>query len=223
MYGRDLSRRTPTPLDTAFQHLMLVEGVEDGRLYEMACEFAGVSDKIEIRSVGGKKEFTNALRLLVSLGQHLRTIAIIRDADDDPRAAFQSACDAMKNARLPVPAKLGELSFEHEGRSTAVLVVPPNGPGCIESLCWSSLSKHPMATCVEEFLGCARTKDPPSNPSSLAAVDKSRIHAVLAIGMNASPAVRMGLRVGEASWDWNHEAFEPVIRFVKTVARDGDS
>src|SRR6266849_11096462 len=216
MYGGDL-RRTPTPLDPAFQHLMLVEGMEDGRLYEMACKFAGVSDKIEIRSVGGKTEFTNALRLLVSLGQHLRTIAIIRDADDDPRAAFQSACDAMKNA------KPGELSLEHEGRSTAVLVVPPNGPGCIESLCWSSLSKHPVATCVEEFIGCARTKDPPSNPSSLAAIDKSRIHVVLAIGMNASSVARVGLRVGEASWDWSHEAFEPVIRFVKAVARDGDS
>ena len=60
MYGGDFSeRRTPTPLNPAFRHLILVEGVEDGRVYEMACKFAEVSEQIEIRSVGGKKEFTN--------------------------------------------------------------------------------------------------------------------------------------------------------------------
>ena len=45
MFGGDFSeRRAPTPLNSAFQHLILVEGVEDGRLYEMACRFAGVSN-----------------------------------------------------------------------------------------------------------------------------------------------------------------------------------
>lgn len=220
MYGGDFSeRRAPTSLNPAFRHLILVEGVEDGRVYEMACKFAEVSEQIEIRSVGGKKEFTNALRLLVSLGQHLQTIAIIRDADDSPQAAFQSACDAMKNAKLPFPAVPGELSLEREGRSTAVLVVPPGEPGCIESICWSSLKEHPVAACVEQFLDCAQTNDPSSNPPLRASIDKSRVHLVLAIGMNASPSVRAGLRVGEATWDWNHDAFAPVIRFVKIVAR----
>ncbi|MFL5698973.1 MAG: DUF3226 domain-containing protein [Ktedonobacteraceae bacterium] len=143
---------------------ILVEGVEDGRLYEMACKFAGVSNKIEIRSVGGKGEFTNALKVIVSLGQHLQTIAVIRDADDDPKAAFQSVCDAMKNAGLPYPALPGDLSPEREGKSTAVLIVPPDKPGCIESICWSSLSEHPIVACGEEFLLSAQTNDPPLNP-----------------------------------------------------------
>lgn len=223
MYGGHFSeRRTPTPLNAAFRHLILVEGIEDGRLYEMACKFAGVSDKIELRAVGGKKEFTNALKVLVSLGRHLQTIAIIQDADDDPNAAFQSACDAMKNATLPCPALPGNLSPEREGISTAVLVVPPDKPGCIESLCWSSLEGHPIAVCVEQFLHCAKTNDPPVKPSSLASVDKSRIYAALAMGMNASRPIRAGLRVGEATWDWSHNAFAPAIRFVKTVARHSD-
>lgn len=220
MYGGDFSeRRIPQPLDTTLLHLILVEGVEDGRFYEMACKLAGVSDKIEIRSVGGKKEFINALKVLVSLGQHLRTIAIIRDADDDFRAAFQSTCDALKNAKLPYPTGVGTLSREREGRSTAVLIVPPDGPGCVESICWASLKEHPVVPCVEQLLDCAYTNDPPSTPPSLASIDKVRIHLALAVGMNASPAVRAGKRLGEAPWDWSHQAFSPIIQFVKIVAR----
>ena len=101
------------------------------------------------------------------------------------------------------------------------LVVPLGEPGCIESICWSSLKGHPVAACVEQFLDCARTNDPSSNPPSRASIDKSRVHLVLAIGMNASLSVRAGLRVGEAKWDWNHRAFAPIIHFMKTVARIG--
>ena len=124
-----------------------------------------------------------------------------------------------RRAPTPYPALTGDLSPEREGKSTAVLIVPPDKPGCIESICWSSLSEHLIVACVEEFLLCARTNDPPFNPPSLASVDKSRIHLALAVGMNASPSMRAGLRVGEATWNWNHPTFAPIISFVRTVAR----
>ncbi len=91
----------------------------------------GVADQIELRPAGSKNEFPDAINALVPLAPHLKTIAIIRDAEEHPRRAWQSACDALGRANLPRPRRPGVLSPEREGRCTAVLIVPPDKPGSI--------------------------------------------------------------------------------------------
>jgi Protein of unknown function (DUF3226) len=214
-------------LESACPHLLLVEGVEDCRFYEVICQFAGVSEKIQIWSAGGKDFSSDKIKALVTVGSHLRTIAIIRDAEDNHETTWLSATGSLQRAKLPSPPQPGILSSEIEGKCTAVLIVPYDRPGSIESVCWASLKgplvKHPLVACVEQFLDCAQASNPPPHQPTQATLDKMRLWSLLAVGATNPRTIRAGLRLAEAAekdfWDWTHEAFSPIIDFVKTVAR----
>ena len=214
----------PTPLDPHFLHLLLVEGQEDGRFYEQVCQHAGVADRIEIRQVGGWARFAPALRTLVGIGTHLRTIAIVRDAEQNGRGAFQSACAAFQQAGLPQPSQPGRLSApDAQGRCTAALIVPIDSSGSIESVCWASLSGHPSLPCVERFLECIDTRDVPASSYTAAVMDKRRLWSLFAAGVHNPRHMNPGGRLAEAAeqgfWDWTHTTFDPIVTFVRTVAR----
>lgn len=227
MYQPGPDDKQQTRLNINFPHLLLVEGRDDGWFYEMACRFAGVADKIEIRSIGDNSgtAFQGAIRFLVEAASHLQTIAIIRDAEENPATTWISACDALERGGLPRPLQHGNLSPIQSDRQAAALIVPDlNTPGSMETICWLSLKGHPLATCVEDFRACAWACDPTLEPSTQALKDKTRIRAFLAVGTNIPHPVEPGKRFIEVTregklWDWNDPAFAPIIDFVKTVAR----
>ncbi len=225
MYQHDADGQKRTPLNPGYPHLIVVEGRDDGEFYEKACQFANVSDKIEIRSVGSNTDFGGAIKLLAAVGSHLQTIAILRDSEDDPAETWRSACDCLERAGFPRPIQSGKLSYERDGRRTAALIVPAaDVPGAIETVCWSSLALHPLVACVEDFLQCAWANDSGLKPTTQALIDKERIRALLAVGLSSPRPVEAGLRFIEVTrrsllWDWSHQAFVPILDFVKAVAR----
>lgn len=228
MYVEDADEKNRVPLDPNFPHLLVVEGKEGGLLYEMICRFAGVADKIELRSVNGNDAaaFRKAIKPVVGVGSHLQTIAIIRDAEEHPAGAWQSVCQCFTQVGLPVPPQPGTLSPQPGGLQTAALIVPAiNQMGSMETLCWSSLIGQPLAVCVEDFLTCAWDADQASKPTTQALADKARIRALLAVGSSTPRPVKPDKRFIEVIkenkfWDWNHQAFAPLIDFVKVVARN---
>lgn len=230
MYVEDNDENHRAPLNPNYPHLLLVEGKEGGWLYEMACRFAGVEGKIEIRSVGENSgtAFGRTVRVLKAVGLHLQTIAIIRDAEENPAGAWQSACDCLERAGLPRPIQSGKLTTQSSGIQCAALIVPDaNTPGSMETVCWASLDGQeikPLITCVEDFLLCAWDGDQAIKPSTKALMDKARIRALLAVGASTPRLVKPDKRFIEVLkenkfWDWGHPAFAPIIDFVKTVAR----
>src|SRR6185437_12108614 len=128
-----------TSLDSSYPNLLIVEGIEDCRFYEMACKEAGVSEKIQVWSAEGKDFSSAKIKALVEVGSYLRTIAVIRDAEGNHETTWLSAIDALARAGLATPAQPGVLSSEVQGKCTAVLVVPHDRPGSIETVCWASL------------------------------------------------------------------------------------
>lgn len=225
MYQPDTEGQQRTPLNPKYPHLIVVEGRDDGEFYDKICQFAGVADKIEIRSVGDNSgtAFFRAVKLLTAVGSHLQTVAIIRDAEDFPVGSWRSACDCLRRAGFPVPREQGKLSSERDGRRTGVLVVPADVPGGIETVCWLSLDLHPLTACVEDFLACSWAGDPASKPTTQALMDKTRIRALLSVGSSSprhlDPDKRFIHAIREDFWDWNHQAFAPIIDFVKVVVR----
>jgi hypothetical protein len=217
--GGVLDRRTPLTRSC----VILVEGKEDEPFYAQACKTAGLSGQIEFRSVQGWTNFARHLRTLLSVGPPLKAIAIIRDAEGNGQQAFQSACSGFHQAGLPQPPQAGQLS-QPDAKScrTAVLVVPPDGPGSIETLCLASLAGQPTLQRVQEFAACLDRHDPPHAPRTQAQEDKRRVSAVLAAGAHSPRALKIGARLGEAAeqgfWDWTHAAFEPVLTFLRMVA-----
>jgi hypothetical protein len=226
-YYEEPDAKKQTPLNRGFPHFLLVEGKDDGWFYETVCQLAGVFDKIEIRSVGDNSgtAFQRVVKFLAAGAPHLQTIALARDAEDDPAGTWRSACDALERAGLARPTQPGMLSAEQNGRRTGVLIVPAiDVPGSIETICWSSLGEQAIVSCVEDFLICSWGTDPASTPTTKALTDKARIRALLAVGSSFPRPVEAGkpfsavVKEGKL-WDWGHPAFAPIINFVKAVAR----
>jgi hypothetical protein len=210
-----------TPL--AQSRVVLIEGKEDERFYSDVCRAANVAGQLELRPVQGWSNFARYLLTLLSVGFAVRIIAIIRDAESNERGAFQSTCSGFQQAGLPQPSQAGQLSQpDAQGRRTTALIVPPDRPGSIETLCLASLAGQPNLGCVQDFVACLDRHDPPHSPRTQAQEDKRRVGAVLAAGAHGPRALKIGARLGEAAeqgfWDWTHPAFEPVLTFVRMVA-----
>lgn len=61
----------------------------------------------QIKVVGGKEKFQPELKTLPNVSGYslVTSIGIIRDADNDPKAAFDSVRSALINSGLPQPNK----------------------------------------------------------------------------------------------------------------------
>ena len=79
--------------------VLLVEGIDDARFFEAFLERLERADDIQIAQVSGKDpipsdSWTGPLKRANNFPR-LRRLGIIRDADSDASAAFQSLCGSL--------------------------------------------------------------------------------------------------------------------------------
>ena len=190
-------------------NLLVVEGKNDQLFFRALIEHLGVRG-IQIMPIGGKEKLRRNLKALVKAPGFVQVtfLGVIRDADKDPHAAFQSVCGALQAAGLPAPER--PLMPVGEKLRVAVLILPKeDSPGMLEDLCLRAVAEDQAIDCVEQYFECLKQKGLalPKNMS------KAKIHAFLASREKA------GLRLGEAAeagyWPWDNEAFRQVKEFVR--------
>ncbi len=97
----------PQQFDIVKDSLLIVEGTDDRRFVGAFLKWLGIAN-IQIVAVGGTPGFrpflTNTLINAPNF-RRLRSLGIVRDADESAASAFQSICDSLKDASLPVPSK----------------------------------------------------------------------------------------------------------------------
>lgn len=190
--------------------LLVVEGREEQMFFEALNQHLGLK-KIQIMPIGGKEKLRGNLKALVrSPGfPQVVSLAVVRDADEDPDGAFQSVRDALQAAGLPTPEK----AFEpvNENPRVAVLILPKaDRSGMLEDLCLEAVVQDPAMECVERYFQCLQEKDLtlPHN------ISKAKVQVFLASRPKA------GLRLGEAAqagyWPWDAEAFHQVKNFLSS-------
>jgi hypothetical protein len=138
-------------------------------------------------------------------------IAVIRDADDNGSAAFQSVRGALEATGFAAPSANG--LFAEGAIKTGILVVgPKNGRGMVEDLCLNSVSDRPEFVCVEDYFRCIEQKSERRNFTS-----KAKIRVWMA------SHVDYDLRVGKAAergyWPWENPVFNPVREFLSELCR----
>ena len=192
--------------------LLVVEGKEDERFFEAFIDSLGLSD-IQVISIGGKTFLRRNLRILAAASgfSEVVSLAVVRDANADPKAAFQSVRDALRNAGLPAPDK--PLVFAGDGPCVGVMILPDDEtPGILEDVCLGAVSQDSAMVCVEEYFECLKRErvEEPRN------VSKAKVEVFLA----SRP--RAGLRLGEAAqagyWPWGAEAFGGLKDFLRELA-----
>jgi len=191
-------------------HLLLVEGIDDANFFEAILNTLSLND-VEIWPIGGGRDFKKRLGVLRKLSGFERVISIgvIRDADTNPTAAFDSVTEAIRENGLSAPASYGCRSTETPIVSIMIL---PNGissTGMLESLCLKAIENDPAMQCINSFFDCLHTHSVFQREVD---EDKAKVHAFLA--SREKPDKRLGESALAGYWPFDSEIFEDLKRFL---------
>src|SRR5436853_293013 len=118
----------------AQSHVLLVEGKDEERFFAALLSRQQIIG-VQVIGIAGKTNVRSSLKALVLTPDFKRVarLGIVRDADNDFGAAFQSVCDALIAAGLAAPPT----TSVPVGISpiVAVLIVPSGGVGALEDVC----------------------------------------------------------------------------------------
>jgi len=140
---------------------------------------------------------------------NVSSLGIIRDADESSQSAFQSVCDALRDANLPIPSN--PLTSQGQNPKVTVMILPDeNNSGMLEDLCLRSVESEPEVECVEQYFQCLQQCiDLPKN------ISKAKVQAYLA----SKP--KSGLRLGEATqagyWPLENKIFDTMENFFQLI------
>ena len=197
-----------TPSDIAGSQIAACRSVCDALLSH------ATTNDIQIQNFGGIGDLLHFLRALTGTAAFQRStvpsLGIVRDAETDAAAAFQSVQSALTAAQLPVPSAPNQPAGDNP--QVSVFILPDNrGPGMLETLCLAAVADDPVMSCIETYLECVRqyAAAPPQN------LPKATVQAFLA------SRERPGLRLGEAAhrgyWPWDDPTFALVKQFLQAL------
>ena len=195
--------------------LLLVEGRDEESLFAALIDrHLGADSEIQIIGAGGVDKFPvnlDAIRTAAQARPTLRSIVVVRDADDDADSAFRSVCGHLHDVGYLPPAAHGELSDAIP--SIGVFVVPDGfSPGALETLCRRSVDGTHAAGCVDEYFACLERHDAMLSRNT----DKSFAHANLASMRDPLARVGEGARSGVRNLE--SPAFAALSRFLRDLA-----
>jgi hypothetical protein len=141
------------------ENLLLVEGRDEINFFEALLAYINIRN-IQLIEVGGKDKFKDELPALF-LSPNFSTVkkyGIVRDADDNADNTFQSIVDMLSRYSQPIPTAPGKI-MSSNNITTGIFIMPGNSEeGMLEDLCISTLTNHPVLTCVDEYISCLHNK-----------------------------------------------------------------
>lgn len=192
-------------------NVLIVEGDEERFFFSALIRDLGLQN-IQILPIGGKTQLRRNLGALKLAPRFSGVISlgIVRDANENPSAAFQSVHDALRHAGLPAPERA--LMPSGHGPRVAVIILPEEGtPGTLEDLCLSAVGQDPAMLCVTQYFECLQQQELPL-PRNMS---KARVQAFLASRPEA------GKRLGEAAqagyWPWDDKALAQMRNFLQQI------
>ena len=200
-----------TPQALSKPKLLIGEGKEEVDFFTAFLAHLNISD-IQVEQYGGKQGLKSYLRTLVVRPGYLDVVSlgITRDADNSAQSAFQSVCNSLNRASLPVPSQPREIVGDNPQVSVMIL---PDGQntGMLEDLCLTAVETDPVLQCVDEYFDCVyRTVG--REPNNMA---KARVHAWLS--SQIEPDKRLGEAAKAGYWPWDSPGFDSLKQFLQTL------
>lgn len=204
-----------TGIQISEDRLLLVEGRDEFHLFKQLIEtcFSG-RPGIQVMDIGGKTTLGRNLRTVYTAAlsrSSLRAIGIVRDADTNATASFQSARDSVQQAGYtPPPIHAG---FSDANPSIGIFMVPDGSePGTLETICRRSVQDEKAAWCVAAYIECLETH----NALKSNIPDKTFTPAYLAASRD--PVARVGEGALQGVWDFQSPAFADLRKFIDDLA-----
>jgi len=191
--------------------LLVVEGKDDECFFCALVESLGI-DNIQVAGVGGKNQFRRQLQAIVKDDDFSKVISlgVVRDADANPAASFQSVRESLRDSGLPNPKK--PLFFTQGLPRVAVMIIPSHKQkGALEDLCLEAVSEDPALTCVNQYFECLDSQDI-DLPKDLS---KAKIRVFLS--SREDPTLPLGISAQKGYWPLDSKAFATVKGFLKSL------
>jgi hypothetical protein len=200
-----------TPLKISKPKLLIVEGKDEECFFCALIEHLGIND-IQVAGIGGKDKLRAHLKGLIKDPSFSRveSLGIVRDADKDPGAAFQSVRESLRFAGLPLPKK--PLVFAKAMPKVAVMIIPSHKrKGALEDLCLEAVSKDPALICVDQYFACLDQQKigQAKNPS------KAKVRVFLA--SRKDPTLPLGISAQKGYWPLDNKAFANIKVFLQSL------
>lgn len=193
-------------------NVLVVEGKEEVFFFEALIKHLGLQN-IQIMDMKGKTRLRARLKALASSPRFADVISlgVVRDANKDPIAAFQSVRDALQAVGLAAPER--PLVPAGHSPQVMVMILPEEGaPGMLEDLCLRAVVQDPAMLCVEQYFQCLQQQglSLPHNTS------KAKVQVFLA--SREEPGKRLGEAAQAGYWPWGDESFEQVRAFLQQIS-----
>ena len=194
--------------------LLLVEGNDDQNFFQKLMQEITL-DNIQIIPMEGKENFRtpNFKSVINTSGfREVKSLGIIRDADDNADNAFRGICTALKECGLPEPTQPGVIT--NTSLKVGILIIPPSAEkGEIEDLCLSSLKEYSEMGCIDDYFRCLKQELPSDKfPKKLS---KAKIQAFLASREESVP--HLGIAAQRSYFPLGHDAFEGIKKFLRLL------
>ena len=192
-------------------NLLVVEGHDDELFFNALVKHLNLGD-IQVLPIGGKTKLRENLRVLaISPGfSDAASLTIVRDADDNPKGAFQSVQDALKSADLTSPTKPFELCGQEP--QIMIMILPEESKtGALEDLCLNSVAEDAIIYCVEKHFSCLEEQkiSLPKNPA------KAKVQVFL--GSKKESGKRLGEAAQAGYWPMDSDAFTQIRKCLREL------
>lgn len=201
------------PVEIKQPNLLVVEGVDDQGVLGALLKHMGIAD-MQVVPTGGKTLLVDSLHGLkiVTGFASVRSMGVVRDADVDAGAAFQSVCHALSREGLPVPG--APLLPEAGPPRVTVMILPgASRPGALEDLCLEAVAGDPAFPCLGRYFECLKEVGA-EGPKNLS---RAQMQVFLASRTEAGKRLGEAAQAGYLDQSWSSPAFDELRRFLQVV------
>jgi hypothetical protein len=192
--------------------LLIVEGKDEKLLLPLLLKHCGVAG-VQVEDIGGKTLLGRNLRQvrLEMAPVELSSIGILRDADDDPAAAFTSVCGALAANGFGTPGVAG--AFVDGSPRVGVFILPDaTTTGALETLCLRSLGNDAALTCTSAYFDCIGAP-----PEGTTAGQLVHARAQVYLASKYEEISQAGLAACRGCWDFDSPVWEPLKAFLRQL------
>lgn len=190
--------------------VLAVEGRDEENFFDALMKYLSITD-VEIEVLGGKEQFREKLPALVKSSgfSDVEVFAVVRDADVDAYAAFESVRRILQKESSRPPEQMNQFS---EGKPVVGVFIMPgdSDEGMLEDLCLRTVKEHPAMACVDGFIDCIlQLENHPHN------MTKARAQAFLAAMPQIVNSVGIGAKKGY--WKFDSDELTDLRSFIERL------
>jgi hypothetical protein len=190
--------------------VILVEGADDQAVVAAMIRHENLGN-FHVHDMNGNTSWGRRLQAILrqpEFSVNIKALGLVKDADSNPNAAWDSCIGILRRHELPTPRTTASLA---EGEiSVAVMIVPSmSRHGAIEDLCMASFEETRLA-CVRGYFECLGAGSP------LQATAKGEVQAYLA-GLPTAPR-DLKVAADRGTLNMTSDAFDELRAFVRALS-----